>query len=70
MQNSGSATAEPETLSRQLRRMRSIIEQVAKLDYAGRVWLMQRLVAEECGDVPLSQYVQPSPQALRTPGEV
>jgi len=49
-------TDEPLSLPAQLRLMKRIVEQVGQLDYAGRCWLMQRLVAEECADVVRALY--------------
>lgn len=49
----------PEETFRLLKR---IVRDVGQLDYPGRVWLMQRLVTQECEDVPTAIYL-PSPEA-------
>ena len=41
----------------EIRYMEWIIKRVAKLSLASRKWIMQRLVAVECGDVPVSDYL-------------
>lgn len=43
---------------RKFTRMGRMLREVDTLDETERTWLMQRLVAVECGDIPVSHYLR------------
>jgi hypothetical protein len=46
------------TPKQEIRMLDWIVRRVARLSEPSRVWLMKRLVAVECGDIPVRSYLQ------------